>query len=292
MVIRMKKEMKILIGFLILFGIGFILFLYAHFIGTKGLKVKEYKIEIDNLPEEYHGLKIAHISDIHYDESISKKELERIKDTVNALKPDIIVFTGDIATHGLNNEEIEEVSSILSEMEATIGKYAVNGNHDYEFKKWELLFDNSGFTNLNDTYEVIYKDENTPIVLSGISTNLYGNKNIKDKIEPIYEYLNSFSEGDINMPAYSILLMHEPDFIEEIDYNKFDIVLSGHSHNGQVRFPLIRPLYLPEGCKKYYDEYYKIDNTDLYISSGIGTSEINVRLFNRPSFNFYRLTTK
>lgn len=288
----MKKGIKILIGFLILFAIGFILFLYAFFIGSKGLKVKEYKIEIDNLPEEYHGLKIAHISDIHYDESITKKELERVKDTVNALKPDIIVFTGDVATHGLNNKEIEEVSSVLSQMEATIGKYAINGNHDYEFEKWELLFDNSGFTNLNDTYEVIYKDENTPIVLSGISTNIYGNKNIKDKIEPIYEYLNSFSEGDINMPAYSILLMHEPDFIEEIDYNKFDMVLSGHSHNGQVRFPLIGPLYLPEGCKKYYDEYYKIDNTDLYISSGIGTTYLNVRLFNRPSFNFYRLTSK
>ena len=288
----MKKGIKILIGILILLIVGFITFLYALFIGSKGLKVKEYKIEIDNLPEEYHGLKIAHISDIHYDESISKKELKKVKDTVNALKPDIIVFTGDIATYNLTNEEIEEVSKIMSEMEASIGKYAIKGNHDYDFEKWELLFENCGFTNLNDTYEVIYQDENTPIVISGISTNLYGTKNIKDKIEPIYEYLNSFSEGDLNMPAYSILLLHEPDFIEEIDYNKFDMVLSGHSHNGQVRLPLIGALYTPIGSKKYYDEYYKVDNTDLYISSGIGTTYLNVRLFNKPSFNFYRLTTK
>jgi len=288
----MKKGIKILIGFLIFLGIGLIFFLYALFIGSKGLKVKEYKIEIDNLPEEYHGLKIAHITDIHYDESINKKELEQVKDTINALKPDIIVFTGDIATYSLTNEEIEEVSSIMSKMEASIGKYAIKGNHDYDFKKWELLFDNSGFTNLNDTYEVIYKDENTPIVISGISTNLYGNKNIKDKIEPIYDYLNIFSEGDINMPAYSILLLHEPDFIEEIDYNKFDMVLSGHSHNGQVRLPLIGAIVTPIGSKKYYDEYYRIDNTDLYISSGIGTTYLNVRLFNKPSFNFYRLMTK
>lgn len=288
----MKKRIKFLVGFLILIGIGLIFFLYALFIGSKGLKVKEYKIEIDNLPKEYHGLKIAHISDIHYDESINKKELEKMKDKVNSLKPDIIVFTGDIATYDLDNEEIEEVSEIMSQMTATIGKYAIKGNHDYDFEKWELLFENCGFTNLNDTYEVIYKSATTPIVISGISTNLYGTRNLKDKIEPIYNYLNSFGENQANEPIYSILLLHEPDFVDEIDLNKFNLVLSGHSHNGQVRLPIIGAIYTPIGSKKYYDEYYKVNNTDLYISSGIGTTYLNVRLFNKPSFNFYRLTTK
>ena len=286
----MKKGIKFLIIILITAIIGLLVFLYALFIGSKGLKVKEYKIEIENLLDEYHGLKIAHISDIHYDESISKEELEKVKDTINLLKPDIIVFTGDIVTKNLNEEKIKEVSKIMKEMNANIGKYAIKGNHDYNFKKWEMLFENSGFINLNDTFEIIYKNETTPIVISGISTNLYGTKNIKDKIEPIYTYLNSFNEDDTNEPSYSILLLHEPDFIEEIDYNKFDLVLSGHSHNGQVRFPFIGALYTPIGSKKYYDEYYKIDNTDLYISSGIGTTYLNVRLFNRPSINFYRLT--
>lgn len=288
----MKKGTKILITFLILLGIGLVLFLYALFIGSKGLKVKEYKIEIENLPKEYHGLKIAHITDLHYDESMNNKELEKLKDTVNALKPDIIVFTGDIVTYDLSSKEIEKVSKIMNEMKASIGKYAIKGNHDYDFEKWELLFENAGFTDLNDTYEVIYKNDSTPIVISGISTNLYGTKNIKDKIEPIYEYLNSFDENSTNEPIYSILLLHEPDFIEDIDYNKFDLVLSGHSHNGQVRLPLIGALYTPIGSKQYYDEYYRIDNTNLYISSGVGTTFLNIRLFNRPSFNFYRLTTK
>ena len=86
--------------------------------------------------------------------------------------------------------------------------------------------------------------------------------------------------------------MHEPDFIDEIDYRKFDLVLAGHSHNGQVRLPFIGALVKPNYAKKYYDEYYKIKNTDLYISSGIGVSEVNFRLFNRPSFNLYRLTNR
>lgn len=289
---KKKNGKKILLTLLALLIIIFIVFLYALFIGSKGLKVKEYKLEITNLPKEYHGLKIAHISDIHYGETINKNELKNLKDKVNSLKPDIIVFTGDISTDGLNKKQIEEVSKIMSEMKASIGKYAINGNHDYKFKKWDILIDNSGFTNLNDTFEIIYKNESQPIMISGISTNLYGTKNIKDKIEPIMDYLNSFGENSTNEPVYSILLLHEPDFIEEIDYNKFDLVLSGHSHNGQVRIPFIGALYTPVGAKKYYDEYYKIDNTDLYISSGVGTTLLGVRLFNKPSFNFYRITTK
>lgn len=288
----MKLRTKILIFILSLIIIAFLVFLYAYFIGSKGLKVKEYKIEVENLAEEYHGLKIVHISDIHYGESINKKELEILKNKVNLLKPDIVVYTGDISTNGLSDKHAKEVSKILGEIEAKVGKYAITGNHDYKFKKWDIVMENAGFTNLNDTYEIIYLNETKPIVISGISTNLYGNKNIKDKVEPIMNYLNSFAENDLNEPIYSILLLHEPDFITEIDYNKFDLVLSGHSHNGQVRLPIIGALYTPIGAKKYYKEYYRIDNTDLYISSGVGTTLLNVRLFNKPSFNFYRITTK
>ena len=100
------------------------------------------------------------------------------------------------------------------------------------------------------------------------------------------KYLN---DSEIK-PNYSILMMHEPDFIDDIDNSKFNLVLAGHSHNGQVRLPLIGALYTPIKAKKYYDEFYKIKNTNLYISSGIGVSQINFRLFNRPSFNLYRLT--
>ena len=91
-------------------------------------------------------------------------------------------------------------------------------------------------------------------------------------------------------PKYKILLLHEPDFIEDVNYQEFNLILAGHSHNGQVRLPFIGALYTPDGSKKYYDEYYDLGKSKLYISSGLGTSTINFRFFNRPSFNFYRLT--
>ena len=88
------------------------------------------------------------------------------------------------------------------------------------------------------------------------------------------------------------MIMHEPDFIDDFEINNFDLILAGHSHNGQVRLPFIGAIIKPNGAHKYYDSHYKIHNTDLYISSGLGTSIIDVRLFNKPSFNFYRLTNK
>ena len=86
------------------------------------------------------------------------------------------------------------------------------------------------------------------------------------------------------------MLVHEPDISDEIiDNIDVDLILGGHSHNGQVRLPFVGALYTPKGAKKYYDEYYKVNDTDIYVSSGIGVSNVNMRLFNRPSINFYRI---
>ena len=93
---------------------------------------------------------------------------------------------------------------------------------------------------------------------------------------------------DIN---YKIILCHEPDYIDKIlkDYD-VNLVLSGHSHNGQINIPYIKKFFLPKGSRKYYDNYYRVKDTDLYISSGIGVSRLNLRMFNKPSMNFYRIT--
>ena len=192
----------------------------------------------------------------------------------------------------LNNEEADKISSILSEMNATVGKYAINGNHDYYFKDWNLIVENSGFKILNDNYDLIYLRNDKYIMISGMSTNSYGKKSINEKLNDSSSYLKD--KKDDEKPIYSILLMHEPDYIDDINLNDYNLVLAGHSHNGQVRIPIIGALKftLPMGSRKYYDTYYKVKNTDLYVSNGIGTSTVNFRLFNKPSFNLYRFTNK
>lgn len=285
----MKLKFKILIIFLILLVLGILTYFYAFYIGAKKLIVKEYKIESNVLVEEYNGLKVVHISDIHYGISTSKKDLENIINNINSLDPDLVFLTGDLVDGDITSKQHNEIKDLLNKINATIGKYAVSGNHDYFYKKWNELIEESNFINLNDTYDIVYKDSYSSIFIAGISDNIYSAKNIKDKSEVIFEYMNS---NEINNSIYKILLMHEPDYIDDIDYSKFNLILSGHSHNGQVRIPFIGALYTPIGSKKYYKEYYKMEDTDFYISSGIGTTILPIRLFNRPSFNLYRIVKK
>lgn len=284
------KYKKLIISIIIFILVVSSLLLYSRYIGTSGIFINEYKIVNKNLSNDFYGFKIVHITDVHYGRTINKKELNDLVEKINLVKPDIVVLTGDLIdkSSDMTDKDIKIISKAFSKIDATIGKYAIKGNHDYKYKKWDILIENSGFVNLNDTYELIYGNENDYILLSGMSTNIYGKKNIDDKVK-IYEDFIKTSEVK---PNYSILLMHEPDFIDSFDYNNYNLVLAGHSHNGQVRLPFIGAVVKPNYGRKYYDNYYKLNDTDLYVSSGLGVSEVNFRLFNRPTFNLYRLTNK
>ncbi len=295
----MENEKKKSIGKKVIIILGIFAFiicallLYSRYISTKGLIIKEYKIANEKITDNFHGLKIVHISDIHYGTTINKKELTNVVDKVNMLHPDVVVLTGDLLDDNIKprgNYE-QELIEILSQINVSIGKYAINGNHDYAFENFNTIIEQSGFTNLNDSYDQIYKNGNNFILLSGISTSTYGDKKVEEKLESTNEFLNSIPEEERDN-IYKILLLHEPDIIDDIESITFDLVLAGHSHNGQVRLPFIGALTTPEYAKKYYDEHYTIDQTELYISSGLGTSIIKFRFFNKPSINFYRITNK
>lgn len=257
-------------------------FLYGRFVETRGLIIKEYKIINNKLPESFNGFKIVHFSDVHYGTTIFKDELTTLVNKINELKPDVIIFTGDLIDYNyqLKEEEKNDVINILSKLDSAIDKYAIKGNHDQN-NNYLSIIKNAGFKNLNNTNELLYYKGNTPIRLVGLDDYLEGTINIdeafKYEIEPDY---------------YTIFLAHEPDIINKLDDKKIDLMLSGHSHNGQVRLPFLGAIYKPIGAKTYYDERYQINDTLLYISSGIGTSKYPIRLFNKPSFNFYRLYTK
>lgn len=283
----MKKFIITIVTVIIIISLGL---LYSRFIATKGLKVKEYKIVNSKIPDEYHGLKIVHLSDVHYGSTINEKELINIVDKINEINPDIVTLTGDLLDERLEyNKEV--IIRELSRINAKIGKFAISGNHDMPIEEFNDIIEKSNFKNLNDTYELIYMDSNKPIIISGISSNYQDSSNIGIKNEQFDTYIANLKADDIR-PIYSILLIHEPDFIDNLDLSKYDLVLAGHSHGGQIRLPIIGKIFTPTGSLKYYDEYYKVNNTDLYISSGLGTSKYKFRLFNHPSINFYRITNK
>lgn len=188
---------------------------------------------------------------------------------VNQLKPDIIVFTGDLVAKGINpTDKIKaEITVNLSKLKAPIGKYAIASNEDLESDSFYDLITNSGFTLLNNEAKLIYNNDDEPIELVGIS-------NINNKIELT--------------DNYKIALIHKPDDFDNIKNDNYNIVMAGHNHGGIIRLPFLGGLINIEGAKKYHNDYYENDNTKLYVSSGLGTSNINFRMFNQPSINLYR----
>jgi len=265
--------------------------LYSRFISTKGLKVKEYKITNSIITDNFHGFKIVHISDIHYGRTVKNKELQKLVTEINLLKPDIVVLTGDLIDKDtvLNKTMIDELKDNLSNINVTVGKYAISGEDDNNFNEWETIVKDAGFKSLNYAYELIYKDGYSPILIAGIKSNSDNPETLVERYQPIEQYLNS--DESLNN-IYKILLIHEPDFIVNVNYSYFNLILGGHSHNGQIHIPLFGAITTPEYAKKYYAEYYKLNETDFYISGGVGTSDYSFRFCNKPSINFYRLTNK
>ncbi len=271
---------------LILLVVGTLL--YSRFISTSGLVTKEYLVVNENLPEKFYGLKIAHISDIHYGQTTRKDEIKSLVKKVNETKPDIIVITGDLLDREMKytKEDLDYLVEKLNELEATLGKYIIMGNHDNTQEAYAEVVSSSNFTNLNDTYQILYNGDNNPILIAGISTGEYSNLFAAEKVEESIKKIKELNT------SYNILIMHEPDYIEEFDYSNFQLILAGHSHNGQVRLPFIGAIILPPHAKKYYDNHYTLNDTELYVSSGVGTSTIKFRFFNRPSFNLYRIVNE
>lgn len=285
----MKKEKHFSILKLIIFIILIIALIiaYGFLIEPKLITVKEHKITVNNLPDNFNGFKIVHISDLHYGRMFDEDRLKKLVNSINEQKPDIVVLTGDLIDKDTNMtiDEANKISAELNKINSTSGKYAISGNNDLKFDEWTNIITNGGFIDLNNTYDTIYKDGYQNIFIAGAST-LQDKQSINDKVKTSIDYLNSF---DKNGPVYKILLLHEPDVIDDINVNPFDLILAGHSHAGQVRLPFIGAIYLPDGAKKYYESYYKLKNSDLYISNGLGVSDYNFRLFNTPSYNLYRI---
>ena len=259
-----------------------ILISYSTMIEPKFINIKEYKIESKLIPDSFHGTKIVQFSDIHYGTTINKKQLERIANKINELKPDIIVFTGDLLDKNISltqNTE-EELTTYLSGLKCSLYKYAIFGDEDLDNKKYQEIMTKSGFTILDNKSIPLYYKDTTPILIAGYNPII---------TKPNYTILTDFIDNQDPTNYFKLVLTHEPDSIDKfINYNP-NLVLSGHSLGGSIDLKFTKPLMLPTNSTKYFEDYQKIKNTDLYISNGLGTTGLNARFLNPPSINLYRL---
>jgi hypothetical protein len=281
--IKYDKKKKIVKIIFILFMIGAFLLLWARFISTMGFVVKEVKVDAPTLPKEYDGFKLVQFTDLHYGSTVYLEDLKKIVKSINKQKPDVVVFTGDLVEKGiiLNDDQINSIIKELNKINPEIEVLTVKGNHDYDSAYYDLIIPKTNFIQLDNQYEYVYKNSTTPIIFVGLDDYLDGKP----------DYKKAFDYPTKDQDNFVIVLAHEPDQAEKYKGEKFNLILCGHSHLGQVRFPIVGALYTPNGSKKYYESHYKIEDADMYISGGLGTSTIKFRFMNKPEYTLYRFYT-
>lgn len=277
--------LNIIIFFLLLL-IGIIL--YARYYTPKTLIVKETRIISKNLTKNFSGIKIAHFGDINYGNTTFTNEIKNLVKRINEYKPDIIIFSGNLISnnYNINTKQKKELLEELNKLESNLGKYAVKGNNDYN-KFFDEIIKKTNFKLLNNEYELIFKDNTIPMFIGGTESS---SKKIID-YDKIFDYFKNNNNINLQTPIFKIIVTHEGNNINDILNKKKDInlILSGHSLNGSVIIPNYGGIFIPKESSKYYLPYYKKGNTDIFITSGIGTDKYKLRYFNRPSFNLYRL---
>jgi hypothetical protein len=235
-------------------------------------------------PERLNGFTIAVLSDFHYDPYFSVHPLHAAVPMVRDLRPDLIALTGDFVSvpptgdHAKGANAAEPCAKLISEMSAPYGLWAILGNHDCDTDPERVIraLKAENIPVLENKSQAIERD-GARFWLAGVNDVISGTADLPETLRGV----------PANEPV--ILLAHEPDFADEASKFPIDLQLSGHSHGGQVRIPLLPPLYLPELAKKYILGTYQIGPLPLYTNAGIGTVDIPVRLNCPPEITLITL---
>lgn len=238
------------------------------------IETKEVVIESPEIPADFDGKKIAFISDIHHSPFFDKDRVNSLVNQVNDLNPDLILLGGDYVSG--DSEYIAPVFSSLSHLKAPMGVYAVLGNSDPQY--WTLdTLSKSNITYIGNKGTWITLG-NSKIRLGGVGDFNNGNQIINATIKPVAK------------EDFVILISHNPDYFPEVDKTKVDLVLSGHTHGGQITFfGLWAPVVYSNYGNKYRNGVIKENNSTMIVSNGIGTVVIPVRFFARPQIYLIEL---
>jgi len=252
---------------LFLAGVAF----WGFLIEPGRLVTRQQTIEIDHWPQPLDGLRIAVLSDLHVDNwFITEKKLRTIVERTNQLQPDLIVILGDyMSSNGrvTHRVEPEVFGAILKDLHAPLGVYSVLGNHDWWYSGMRVR------AGLEHNGIKVLENEAAQLDVRGTSLWLVGLADLWTRPQRIAEAVAKVPEGQ---PL--IALTHNPDIFPNVP-QRVQLVLAGHTHGGQVRFPLIGPVV---ESSRYGDRWVRghvfEDNHHLFVTTGIGTSIVPVRL--------------
>jgi len=237
----------------------------AQWASAERFSVSEERIWLDALPEAFSGMRVVQISDIHHGLFLPEKWLAQAVQQANRLRADVVVLTGDFVTYSRAN--IEPAAEILSRLRARYGILAVLGNHDFRVGADAVT------TALRRRRIEVLRNQHITIQFGGASLYMAG---VDD-----YGYGADVRRAVRGIPrnAVTVLLAHNPRIISLASRHGVSLVLSGHTHGGQVNLPLLGTVYgrSPESLR-YKIGWDRLGETQIYVSRGIGTIVLPWRL--------------
>ena len=296
--------------------------IWPRFIEPNLLSITKIRLPVPNLPNELEGLKILQFTDLHWHSQISRKFLNKLTFKINRLNPDLIVFTGDFLCRG-KLENPEGLKDFLCSLKAREGCFAVFGNHDYEkfitvspngdydvdrdssvsmmrrgfkrlFSKVRLSkkitdcaravgFHNDLIQLLKTTPFRLLHNETACISLRGSFLNLSG---VGEYIAGKLDLENTFKTYDHSYPG--VILMHNPDAIPRLENYPGSIILSGHTHGGQVNLPFLWKKLTYMEYPEFKSGLNKCGSKWSYVNRGVG-SLMRFRWFAMPELSLITL---
>ena len=246
---------------------------YAFEIEPRWLAREHIQIPIKSLPRTFRDFKLVCLSDFHHESGDGVKFPERVVQSANRLKPDLICLLGDYVFS--DAQSITELASVLAKLEAPHGVYAVLGNHDYWTDPEAVR---QGLAEIGITVLI---NQGLPINRGGDAIFLAG---LDDGWSGEPDLEETLKSAPPDVPV--IVLMHEPDFADEIaKTGRVDLQLSGHSHGGQVKPLFFEAPVRPAFARNYTAGHYPVGQMHLYVSRGVGTIPPRLRFNCRPEIS-------
>lgn len=272
---------------------------WARRVEPRWIEVVRVELRLKRLAPAFDGYRVAHISDLHADDWMTRARLRHVVQKVNAQRPDFVAITGDLVTLAAQRHEPDLVDA-LSRLRARDGGGAVLGNHDHwtSAPTMRRAIRDSGLHDLNDAVHTLQRPDGkggaVRLHFAGVNDMWAGAGRPELVLEQLAEKDASRrqDEREAQDPRRdaAILLVHEPDFADEFAAaGRFDLQLSGHSHGGQVRVPGIGPLRLPPFGSKYHAGLHRVGAMLQYTTRGVGMVSPRVRFCCRPEITVFTL---
>ena len=268
---------------------------YGTMVERNCFRVKRVEVESSRLPASFDGYRVVHISDMHLNSFAGRERaLQRAVDKINALNPDVVLFTGDLVS--LGHWELDGMQDILAGIRAKDGVFSVLGNHDYsEYHRWPSKQEQAEAVEMlkhrqRDMGWRLLLNENEPIARGADTISIIGVENISgDRHFRTYGDLAKAMQGADG--AYKILLSHDPSHWrkEVVGKSDIDLMLAGHTHAMQVMLFGWSPSSL------IYDEWgglYSEGEQSLYVNRGLGQTVFKARIGAMPEITLLELRHK